>query len=510
MFNKKNNMWSTALIGIIMLGLLMVGACKKGTREVLEAIVLDIGQSGWNLSSANGGEMLEVFLVGEGVEKILLDSIEMKGDNTAAPPLKPASANYQGTRVRAEFRKNEVRILLSNPSAGSTHTITVIFYMTDSSEPTEVQSQVTVTETSEDNSELTLEIDPVEWSLNFTNSAGTVEAFIRGEGIDNIDLNSIEMQGDNPVAATLALAALSASRQGDHIHARFPKNQVIGLLLDPAEGTVHTITVSFLEVGGTERTGLTAEITIEDDEDDEINPEELELEIDPGEWSLNFPKSSGTVEAFIKGEGIENIDLNSIEMSGDNLEALSLSAGSVSINKRHIHAKFPKNQVIDLLLNPAEGTTHTITVSFLEIGGTERIKLTAEITIEEDEDDDDDGDDEEPSDLTLQLSPSTWNLNYSTSSGSVKAFIRGDGIEAIDLDSIEMMGDNTAALPLPATSAALNGNHVQATFPKNQVLDLLLNPDSGTVHTVTVTFMNEGGGARLVLSTEVTITGKAK
>jgi hypothetical protein len=541
----------------------------------------------------------------------------MKGDNTSAPPLKPAAAAFQGSRVRAEFRKSEVRSLLSNPSSGSTHTITVTFYMTDSSEPTEVYSQVTVTETSEDSSELTLEIDPDEWNLNFSNSSGTVEAFIRGEDINKIDLNSIEMQGDNPLAATLALAALSATRQGDHIHARFAKSQVIDLLLDPAEGTVHTIIVSFLETDGTERQELSAEITIEDDDD--IEPEDLELEIDPDEWSLNFTNSSGTVEAFIKGEGIENIDLDSIEMAGDNPSALPLSAGSVSINNNHIHARFPMSQVIDLLLDPAEGTVHTITVSFLEVGGTDRIALTAEITIEDDDEIEpedleleiepeewnlnysnssgtveafiegegienidldsirmsgdnpsalplsassvsinnnhiharfpknqvidllldpaegtvhtitvsflevggtewieltaqitieDDDDEEEPSDLTLQLAPPVWNLNYPTTSGVVKAFIRGDGIEDIDLDSIEMMGDNPDAVPLVGTSTNLSGNHVQASFPKNQVLDLLLNPASGSIHTVTVTFMNKGGGARQELSTQVSITGK--
>jgi len=348
----------------------------------------------------------------------------------------------------------------------------------------------------------TLEIDPVEWSLNFINSSGTVEAFIRGEGIDQIDLSSFQMMGDNTLAAPLA--AISASINRDHIHARFPKNQVIGLLLDPQEGSTHTIIVSFLPTGGTERIELSAIITIEEDDDDIIDPSELTLEIDPVEWSLNFPNSRGTVEAFIRGEGIDQIDLNSFQMMGDNTLALPLAASSTSINNDHIHARFPKNQVIGLLLDPQEGSVHTITVSFLPIGGTERIELTAEITIEDDDDDDDDDpDDPDPSDLSLQLNPSQWNMKYSSSSGKVQAQIRGTGIEDIDLETIEMEGDNPAAEPLSATSASRQGNHVSADFPKNQVLNLLLNPAKGTTHTVTVSFML--GGERQELSTQVNI-----
>ena len=123
-----------------------------------------------------------------------------------------------------------------------------------------------------------------------------------------------------------------------------------------------------------------------------------------------------------------------------------------------------------------------------EVDGVDEIQeLTAEVRIVgEDDGSGDDGEDdgEELGDLSLQLSPSTWNLNYDHANGSVTAFIRGQGLDAIDTDSVELVGDDPDADPLAASSARLEGNHVRAQFPKNQVLDLLDEPEKGSTHTV--------------------------
>jgi hypothetical protein len=457
-------------------------------------LTLEIDPVEWSLNYPNSAGTVEAFIRGEGIDQIDLDSLEMMGDNLDAAPLEARSASINNDHIHARFRKNQIIGLLLNPAPGTIHTIIVTYLFNGGTERMELSAIISIEDDIIDPTELTLEIDPVEWSLNYPNSAGTVEAFIRGEGFDQIDLNSIEMMGDNLAASPLA--AISANVNGDHVHARFHKNQVIDLLLNPEPGSTHTITISFLPIGGTERVELTAEITIEDDDDDIIDPSDLELEIEPEEWNMNFTKSSGTVEAFIEGEGIELIDLTSIEMMGDNPSAAPLPASSATLKGTHVHAKFPKNQVIDLLLNPEPGSTHTIIISFLPIDGTERIELTAVITIE-----DDDDEEPEPSDLSLQLNPSTWNMNYYGSSGSVTAKIQGNGIEDIDLDSIEMTGDSGEVLS--AASAKLSGNHINADFPKNQVLDLLLNPAKGTTHIVTVRFMK--GGQLQELTAQVNI-----
>jgi hypothetical protein len=502
MHYKKYQLRSILILIVMVPTLIMFTGCKKGIGD-LESIILNIEQSEWNFSGSGGSGIITVFMVGGGIDKIILDSITMRGDNDSATPLKAQLALLEGNSIKTEFPKDQVLGLLLNPTAGSKHTISLMYNVFQNPEPQESYAEITVSNDSMlAPSGFTLEIDPYEWNLNFVKSSGTVEAFIRGEGIDNIDLNSFEMTGDNP--SMPPIPAISATLQGDHIHARFAKNQLIDLLLNPETGSIHTINISATKIGGTNRYELTADITIIADEEEDIDPTELILEIDPDEWNLNFTKSSGTVEAFIQGEGIEKIDLNSIQMEGDNPTADPLPAISATLQGDHIHARFPKNQVIGLLLNPEEGSTHTITISATKINGIKRFELTATITIIED----DEEEDIEPGELTLKISPSTWNLNYPKSSGDVKAFIQGEGIDKIDLDAIEMTGDNPSA-SLLATSASLEGNHVKANFPKSLVLDLLLNPTAGSVHTVTVTISAKNSNKQVELSADVTIEGSS-
>ena len=101
------------------------------------------------------------------------------------------------------------------------------------------------------------------------------------------------------------------------------------------------------------------------------------------------------------------------------------------------------------------------------------------------EDDPGDGEDDDPGDgeddapelhLSLQLSPNTWNLNYDHSSGTVAAFIRGQGFRKVVLDSIVLVGDNPDAEPLEPVGATREGDHVRARFAKNRVLDVLDEP----------------------------------
>ncbi len=239
----------------------------------------------------------------------------------------------------------------------------------------------------------------------------------------------------------------------------------------------------------------------------EPQPVDLSLQIDPDTWNLDYDHSAGTVTAFLTGSGFDQVVLDSILLLGDNPDADPLAPVSATREGNHDKARFAKSDVLDLLDDPMAGSMHTVTVQFEIEGQDGTSELMADVKIVgQDDSGGDNG--QELGNLSLQMSPDSWNLNYDQSSGSVTAFIRGDGLDAIDTDSIELSGDDPEADPLPASTARLEGDHVRAQFPKNKVLGLLDMPVSGSKHTVTVSFTAHDGADQLELQADVKVVGK--
>ena len=249
-----------------------------------------------------------------------------------------------------------------------------------------------------------------------------------------------------------------------------------------------------------------------------LDVDALSLQLAPDEWNLNYQNSSGTVAAFIRGEGRNLIDLGSIEMLGDNSGADPLPASNASAQGDHVRARFAKNRVIDLLQDPAPGTMHTITIQFLDTEGGGPYALTGEIVIEDDDDEggdegEEEGEEEEEEeeggeiDLTLEIQPSNWNTNWQNNgNGTVSALIRGEGFEDIDLDSILLIGDHPEDAEVSPTSATRQGNNVRARFRQQAAIGSLDDPRPGETRTVTVTF-TVNGGEPMELTFDVRING---
>lgn len=235
----------------------------------------------------------------------------------------------------------------------------------------------------------------------------------------------------------------------------------------------------------------------------------LSLQLSPDTWNLNYDHSSGTVAAFIRGQGFRNVVLDSIVLIGDDPDAAPLEPVNVSRQGNNVRARFAKNRVLDILDEPESGSVHTVVLQFEVAGVDELQELSADVRIVgSDDGGGDDGEEcEAVGDLSLQLSPSSWNLNYDHANGSVTAFIRGQGLCAVDTDSVELVGDDPEADPLAASTARLEGEHVRAQFPKNRVLDLLDEPSKGSTHTVTVRFTSDDGAASHELTTQVKVVG---
>ena len=251
--------------------------------------------------------------------------------------------------------------------------------------------------------ELSLDIEPDEWNTNYDRSAGTVTAFLRGQGFELVLLDRLELTGTDPGAEPLAPVAVS--RQGDHVRARFAKSDLLDLLDDPSPGTVHPVTVSFFVEGSDDLFELSEDVTVvgpggveedggeeedeEEDGDEEEEEEEgdeeelgdLSLQVSPATWNTNFSRSSGHVTAFIRGTGLGAVDLDSIELAGDDPGAEPLQASFARLEGDHVRAQFPKSEVLDLLDEPARDSRHTVLVTFTANDGLDSFELEAEVRV---------------------------------------------------------------------------------------------------------------------------------
>lgn len=237
--------------------------------------------------------------------------------------------------------------------------------------------------------DLTLDVQPDDWNTNYEHSAGTVTAFIRGDGFELVLLDTLELSGTAEEAEPLL--PVDASRQGNHVRARFAKSDLLDLLEDPEPGSVHTVTLSFFVDGVEEIVELSEDVVIvgpaddgEGDEEDEEEEEELgdlSLQLSPSTWNTNYPGSAGNVTAFIRGTGLDAIDTDSIELVGDDPEAVPLPASFARLEGNHVRAQFPKSELLDLLDEPNRGTRHTVLVTFTANDGAESFELEAEVRV---------------------------------------------------------------------------------------------------------------------------------
>lgn len=218
------------------------------------------------------------------------------------------------------------------------------------------------------------------------------------------------------------------------------------------------------------------------------------LQVAPGDWNTNWPRSSGTVQVFIRGPDFPRVQLDTIELQGDDPEAGPVLPVSTRRAGNHVLARFAKADAFLSLLDPQSGETREILIRFTadpaeEGGEPEVVERTVPVNIVGPDDGSDDGDDgSDEGELTLQVSPDAWNTNWPGSNGTVTAFLRGGEFRDVDLDSIELLGDDPEAAPLAPVDASRQGNNVRARFRQADAFALLDEPKSGDVRTVVVSF----------------------
>lgn len=338
--------------------------------------------------------------------------------------------------------------------------------------------------------ELSLQMQPDTWSADWTTSSGSVSALIRGEGFERIDLDSILLMGTDPEAPPLE--PFRVDREGNHVRAFFSKPDAWAILDDPQPGEVHTLTLELTVEG--EVVILTAQVRIEEEEEED----EADVEIEKATNGEDADRAPGP--GIPVGDPVEwtyvvtntgDLPLEGVTVSDD--QGVDVSCPGTTLD--------PGESMTCTGSGTAEAGQYSNlgTVTAQTAGGDSVTDQDRSHYFGEEED--------EPGevDLTLEMQPDSWNTNWASSSGTVSAFIRGEGFEAIDLDSIVLIGSDPGAAPLSPTRVDRAGNHVRAFFSKAAAFATLDDPDPGERHTVTIELTVDG--EPVTLEDEVRIVG---
>src|SRR5215203_4712337 len=224
--------------------------------------------------------------------------------------------------------------------------------------------------------ELTFEIRPATWNTNWAHAAGNVQGFVRGGDVAKIDTGSVELQ-----AGGGSLDPLSVRIAGGQLVATFDKSEAFEPLGDVESGDRETVTLRFTVAG--EQKELEDQIRI-------VGPNgggtgggngggELELNIQPDDWNVNWEHSAGQVTAFLRGTGVKDVDLATVRLVGDGAGAAPLEPLDVRRVGKQVVARFGKSAAFLTLDDPDAGERHTVKIRFSQ-GGTEK-ELSEDVRI---------------------------------------------------------------------------------------------------------------------------------
>lgn len=365
---------------------------------------------------------------------------------------------------------------------------------------------------------------PTEPAPDLGNAAGAqVDGQVTSGGAAGM---SVSVRGTGLATVTDGQGAFSFADvpPGDHVLLFSTASGDAALGLPGVRSNEHIqITVSVQGANATLES-IEREVTDGDDEGEDDGEDDGEgdgapavdvfVQVSPDTWNTNWVRSSGTVQIFLRGPDFQLVDPASVQLLGDDPDADPVQQVSSRTAGNHVQARFLQAEAFESLLDPRPGDVVEITVLFsAEVDG-EAVEgeLVAEVRIvgpggEEEEEGEDDGEDdeEEEVDLSLQVSPSTWNTNWPRSSGTVQVFFRGSGFDRIDPDSIELIGTDPDAAPLSPRTAQLAGNHLLARFGQADAFATLDEPTSGDRHEIVLRFTVDGEEQEL--SHEVRIVG---
>ncbi len=206
--------------------------------------------------------------------------------------------------------------------------------------------------------ELTLQIRPKKWNLDWTESNDEVVARIYGEGHDTIQTESVEIYGPDGVLM-IANDNLEIEIGGVYFKAKFPQSDAIGLIQDPLSGMPYEIAVK--GTYGEDELPFELMDTIVIVGKKPRDEEELSIQVNPTKWNTNWTKSSGTVMVKFWGEGYDQIDSSAVRMIGPE-DFDEIGPATRNLTDDHLIVKFFKKDAIKLIPDPIPGDIHVLRI----------------------------------------------------------------------------------------------------------------------------------------------------
>jgi hypothetical protein len=220
--------------------------------------------------------------------------------------------------------------------------------------------------------DLSFQVDPATWNINWVNANGNVQAFVRGSDAGKVDLGSIVLVGDGGKT----LDPRSTRYAGGQVVATFSKSDAFKLLDSPKPGDQKTMTLRFNVGTGSSatKTELTDTVRIVGSGDGGGGDDggggqgETSLQIQPDDWNVNWQHSSGQVHAFLRGGDLSQVDLTTVRLVGDKAGAEPLKPLDVRLVGHQIVARLSQSAAFATLNDPHAGERHTVKITFTAAG----------------------------------------------------------------------------------------------------------------------------------------------
>jgi hypothetical protein len=206
-------------------------------------------------------------------------------------------------------------------------------------------------------------------------------------------------------------------------------------------------------------------------ERDEKFTGELQVQIQPNKWNLDWVDSEDKVVAKISGDGHDTIQTTSVEIFGpDGILKIENTSLEFDVGGTYFQVIFSRKDAIGLIDEPLTGMEYDITVKSTDgIGNvlfalTDTIEIVGKMPRESEE-------------LSIQVNPKKWNINLEKSSGTVMVKFWGDGYDQIVPSTVRMIGPDAVGI-IPAASN-LTDDHLIVKFSKKEALSIIPDPTPG-------------------------------